>query len=209
MKALNIFFIIFSISIFFVNAQDFKGGIIAGMNTSQIRGDAYLGFNKVGFIFGGFANIDLTKQLKVQYEIIYIGKGSKKPINPDKGQYDLRLIKLNYVEIPVVLTIRHKKPEKTIHKNITYEAGLSYGVLISSKEMDESGETTIIGPFHKSEFAFQLGLNYALTEKTFINFRYSRSILPITGNAVVTRRGIYGGAFNNIICLSLRYQFLK
>ena len=205
MKALNIFFIIFSTSILFVNAQDFKGGIFAGMNVSQVDGDEYAGFNKAGLILGGFVNRDFTKTLTGQLEMIYIGKGSKKPVNPDKGQFDYRFIASDYIEIPVLLKIKYEKLK------LFFETGLSYGILFSSREEDENGEINIprIGPFKKNEFGLILGLNFSITENLSFNTRFAYSILPIANKALLTTWRVYGGSYNRALEFTLRYQFLK
>ena len=52
--------------------QDFKGGIILGLSTSQVSGDDLAGFNKAGLIFGGFTNRILSSRNSLQLEIIYI-----------------------------------------------------------------------------------------------------------------------------------------
>jgi len=203
MKALNIFFIIFSISILFVNAQDFKGGILAGMNVSQVDGDNHAGFNKAGLILGGFVNREFSKTVTGQLEMIYIGKGSKKPVNPDKGQFEYRFISLDYIEIPVLLKIKYEKLK------LFFETGLSYGILFSSKEEDENGEVTLIGPFNKNELGIILGLNFSITENISVNTRFAYSILPVANKALLTTWGIFGGSYNRLIEFTLRYQFLK
>ena len=203
MKALKIFFIIFAISIFFVNAQDFKGGIIAGMNVSQVDGDKYAGYNKAGLILGGYVNREFTKTLTGQLEMIYIGKGSKKPVNPDKGQFEYRFISLDYIEIPVLLKIQYEKLK------LFFETGLSYGILFSSKEEDENGEVTLIGPFKKNELGLILGLNFSITENISVNTRFAYSILPVANKALLTTWRVYGGSYNRALEFTLRYQFLK
>ena len=200
-----VFLIVFHSFILFANAQDFKGGLIAGMDVSQVDGDTHGGYNKAGLIFGGLVNRDFNNKLAWQMEMIYIGKGSKKPVNPDKGQYDYRFIGLHYIEMPVLLKIKYEKLK------LLFEPGLSYGVLFSSKEEDENGEVTspIIGPFKKGEFGLILGLNYSITENISLNTRFAYSILPIANKALITTWRIYGGSYNRLLEFTLRYQFLK
>ena len=112
-------------------AQSFIGGISAGASFSQIDGDKMAGYNKAGLIAGGFVNRQLGGKVSAQLEMLYIGKGSKRGANPNKGIFDYRRISLHYVEVPIVCQYWYKK------LNLTLEAGLSYGVLISSKEEDE------------------------------------------------------------------------
>ena len=39
-----------------MTAQEFKGGFIGGLSTSQLSGDMLGGFNKAGLIIGGFTS---------------------------------------------------------------------------------------------------------------------------------------------------------
>jgi len=209
MKKLCFFFVTWIGFILLANAQDFKGGLIAGVNTSQIDGDGYGGFNKVGFIFGGFVSRNFNEKLTGQFEMIYIGKGSVKPAHPDRGDYTFRKIHLDYIEMPLILKIFPEKLLKKENLKFIFDIGLSYSVLMSNKEMDEFGEVDIIKPFKSGELSYQIGINYAISENLFVNFRSSRSITPIANKVLITSFGIFGGSFNNLISLTLGYQFSK
>ena len=60
-------------------AQNFGGGLITGVSTSQVAGDMLGGFNKIGFIFGVYTDLRVKENMSLQYEITYIEKGSKNP----------------------------------------------------------------------------------------------------------------------------------
>ena len=49
-------FIFYGFLISNLQAQNFGGGIILGLSTSQVSGDALGGFNKAGLLAGVFAN---------------------------------------------------------------------------------------------------------------------------------------------------------
>ena len=51
------FFVAFSFVAKPVYAQQFHGGIIAGIVGSQVAGDTYSGFDKGGIFGGGYVNI--------------------------------------------------------------------------------------------------------------------------------------------------------
>ena len=55
-------------------AQNFGGGLIAGVSTSQVAGDMLGGFNKIGFLFGGYTNLGVKENMSLKYEINYIEK---------------------------------------------------------------------------------------------------------------------------------------
>ena len=62
-----------------VNAQNFGGGVILGLSSSQVGGDDLSGFHKTGGLIGIFVNNSISKLLSVQMEMTYIQKGSKNP----------------------------------------------------------------------------------------------------------------------------------
>ena len=43
-----------------IHAQNFGGGLILGLSTSQVSGDNLGGFNKGGLLFGGFIDLQLS-----------------------------------------------------------------------------------------------------------------------------------------------------
>ena len=56
-KIVILFFLTFFMSD--ISSQNFKGGIITGLNTSQVSGDLLSGFNKLGWIAGGYTKLAL------------------------------------------------------------------------------------------------------------------------------------------------------
>jgi len=56
-------------------AQRFNGGILLGMNASQVDGDTYAGYNKFGS-WRSFCLYPLSKKFDMQLEIKYMGKGA-------------------------------------------------------------------------------------------------------------------------------------
>lgn len=180
-------------------AQSFIGGISAGASFSQVDGDKMAGYNKAGLIVGGFVNKQLGNKVSAQLEMLYIGKGSKRGANPNKGIFDYRRISLHYVEVPVVLQFWYEK------LNLTLEGGLSYGVLISSREEDEYGETILVGPFKKNELGLITGVSYQLSDAFAVGLRFAYSILPIASEIEIINGRRYGGSYNNLICAKLSY----
>ena len=72
-------FIFFGFLISNLQAQNFGGGIILGLSTSQVGGDDLAGFNKAGVLAGVFANKSISELLSLQMEMNYIQKGSNNP----------------------------------------------------------------------------------------------------------------------------------
>ena len=78
-----------------MTAQEFKGGFIGGISTSQLSGDMLGGFNKMGLIIGGFTSRSFSEKISAKLEIVYIQKGSRTPKQDYRHQYSL-----DYINFP-------------------------------------------------------------------------------------------------------------
>jgi hypothetical protein len=185
---------------------EFQGGLKLGICTSQIHGDGFGGFNKVGAIGGPFVTTRISDKLKLQLEMVYCNRGSRDPARPDKGKYDTYKISAHYIDIPILLKMWIWKFE--------LEAGLNNGVFISHSESDENGlipEDLQNVNFSRYELAANLGVNIEINEKWFSNVRFHYSILPINTEGVqfIPTYGFAGGAFNNTLMFSINRRFIQ
>jgi hypothetical protein len=78
----------------------FNAGIIGGLSTSQVDGDQLAGYDKVGIKAGAFVNRKFSEHVSLQMELLFIQKGSRKPINTDDNSYFI--MRLNYIVVPLV-----------------------------------------------------------------------------------------------------------
>ncbi|MEE2953742.1 MAG: porin family protein [Bacteroidota bacterium] len=206
MKNISTLIIILSIALI-SNAQEFKGGIIVGLSTSQLSGDHLEGFNKAGLIFGGFTSRSFSEKISGKMELLYIQKGSKNPEANDYNSTILHEYYLDYIEVPVIL--QYQIQEQTL-----IETGLQIGVLIKSKEQDVNGnEMKHWKDFNKTDFSICLGLNYSLNSNWSLNSRYSNTILfsPVRGHQASDSQGYkkwYNkGQYNSVLSFALQYTF--
>lgn len=179
-------------------AQDFNGGILGGIAASEVSGDRLSGPNKAGIYAGVFVNRYFSPRSSIQMELNYIQKGSRE--NPDSSNnYQSYLLRLNYIEMP--LHYRYDFAERAM-----FEVGLSLGVLVHSYE-EANGSTDVSGPdFYTTDFCFNFGFFYSLTEALQINVRYSNSILPIRPHSSgQTYRG-NKGQYNEVLSFVLYYD---
>lgn len=184
-------------------AQSFKGGVMAGLVTSQVDGDTYSGYNRAGLNAGGYAGIDLSEKFALRMEMKFVQKGAYKRSNPDAGDFENYSLRLNYAEIPVMLKYKYKP-------KISFDAGAGFGYMAGSEWKDDYGVVEGGVPFSKFEISYNIGGYYNLTDRIAFNVRYSYSVLPV-------RKGIYGqryilfswGQFNNVLSFSFYYQFKK
>jgi hypothetical protein len=183
------------------NAQDytFNAGVVAGISTSQVDGDQNAGYNKVGIKAGAFVNRNFSERISTQMELLFIQKGSRRPVNPDDNTYFV--MRLNYIEVPLMLRYQFSK-------KIIGEAGPSFATLIFSEEVDEVGVIKSRPPFHKFDFDVNAGGYYLLSDSWSFNFRFSYSIVPIRPFDSAHPYAFFDrGQFNNVLAMALFYRF--
>lgn len=180
----------------------FFGGLEAGTNFTQIDGDTYAGFNKVGLNIGALVYVRISNIVGASIAFDYTQKGShgvSSTASPALGSYisDYR-VKLNYIEVPVVL---HLLTDRRLH----YEAGLSYAQLLNSSESLYSDPGTVINPdvfyFRKTDVCFIAGLCYQFYNHWFIEGRYQYSLMTIRDQERIPVGG--PAQFNNVFTLRL------
>ena len=191
-----------------VKAQVFRTGLIGGIAGSQIEGDGYGGYKKLGVIIGGYTGIDITERWETQFEVYYINKGSQKNPRPDKGDFDYLRVELDYIEVPVALRFKHH--------HFRFEAGLYYGVLLRDKVEDQFGIRNIQNfPFKKGDFGGFIGIAYYLNDHLSFNLRSKSSLLPIRdfqnkdANIGIFNKLFNRGWYNLDLNFTLRYHFGK
>ena len=181
-------------------SQNIKGGLIAGVSTSQVSGDQLSGFNKAGLTAGALAKTSFSEKSEIEIELLYVQKGSVKNINPDKNDNIYYRLKLNYVEVPLVY--KYKAGDKW-----TFDVGASYGRLIHSSEEDENGEFPSVVPFKKNELSINGGLNYLLFGNVIMNWRISQSVLPVRPHSSGATFRLNRGQYNTVLMFLLKYEF--
>ena len=202
MRSLHVLLILFLWMIVggtFAEAQRFEAGLRIGMAATQVGGDQLEGFDKAGLLGGLFVARDLSERTSLSMEMLYIQKGSRKPVDKDDNSY--YRLRLNYLEVP--LMVRYKAGKKFV-----LEAGPSFGVLVFAQEDDQLGVIEYAPPFNDWELAGNAGLQYLLNEKWNVDVRYSVSVLPVRP----FRSSYYysywdRGQFNEVVQLSFNYSF--
>jgi hypothetical protein len=179
-------------------SQIFKGGVMLGFNGSQVDGDMQSGYDKLGLMGGAFIYTPLSRNLDLQFEIEYMGKGAQSVQNGD--DYNIQFtINLQYIEMPVILRLN------TI-RNFGLEAGLGFGYLFSQSENLSSALQTNQITFNSFELSGILGFNYHINENYSVVARYSYSLIPVAH--VYNDPNYYiSGLYNNLFSVGLCYQF--
>lgn len=131
MKAFRLLFLpVFFLALVFSGekacSQSVLGALSVGINLTQVDGDEFFGYHKVGLNVGPMVILPFgpKKNWSVSMELLYSQKGSH-----HKGQTDTTTywLKQDYAEIPVLFHFTDKKV-------ISVGVGFSYGQLINFKE---------------------------------------------------------------------------
>jgi len=192
--------------------RTFRAGLTAGLNGSQVHGDNASGFDKAGFVGGGFVCTDPSQRFYGQMELQYSMKGSRKQANPNAGDYVSFGIDLDYVEVPFLLRWNYSGKVKT---RFMLELGLTLGALVRAKEYDSFGAIAP-KPYSRAEIALAtgIGIPFGKDQQWVCNLRYTNSIIPVykfPGGPIFDPRPFFRyfnrGFYNNVLGLTLQYRF--
>jgi len=203
-----ILFLVLLVS-FEVDAQRILGGLSVGMNLTQVDGDEYYGFHKVGLNVGPMVILPFgkNKRWSVSMELLYSQKGSHHTGNTDSTTYNF---KLDYLEIPVLVHFTDKKV-------ISGGVGFCYGQLINQKEtfnnqpLDTSYYVQPITGLSNSDISVVADLQIRLWNRLWADLRYQYTMVrlrevqvtdPTNKNNTWTRY-----QFNNVISIRLTWVF--
>ncbi len=184
-----------------VFSQGFKGGFLLGPTVTQVTGDKLAGYDKLGVMGGVFTEFPFTDRTTGRLEMYYIQKGSRHI--PSDADYNKYVLSLQYVEVPVLFQYR-------FYKKWSFQAGLSFAYLISSKERDQNGVLSTIGriPFKKFDISALGGFTYTINDKWMVGGRYSYSILFIRERPDFENISYHNRRqFNDVVQISMYYTF--
>ncbi len=203
-KQLILILLVYFGSIHLFYAQDderFRLILSGGLSGTQVDGDTYGGYNKLGLNSGLYINRKTGDRSEYVFGLSYIQKGSRSNATIQNPNY--YLLRLNYIEVPWLYIYNHKSKYR-------FELGISGSYLFSNYE--ENGMVGAYkGSLKKFDLCYNMGAGYKLNEHLFVNLRYTYSLLPIReynrnvylGN--FWQRNFNRGLYNNCVSLSLNY----
>jgi len=187
----------------------FEGRLILGTNITQVDGDSYSGYHKLGLNTGGMVYIHLSHSIGASIELTYAQKGSRGAHVMESyyvGTYfDKYYLNLNYIELPVLL---HWKQTALLD----FEAGVSYAQLTGSKEWGLADVPVQIFPelnyFNSTDICYVGGATFRLNKHLYANLRMQYSIMPIRPWDRIPPHYFvsYAGEYNNVVTLRLMYR---
>ncbi len=115
------------------NAQGFRLGAKAGANLTKLSGIPFKEEFDLGYHLGGFAEIDFSKKLGIQPEVLFNQVNAKRSSGFNSIYTNLSNpaatsdIKLSYLSIPILLRYN-------VGKMLTLNAGPQFGILVDKHE---------------------------------------------------------------------------
>lgn len=200
-----------------IYGQNFYGGLVAGGTMSQIGGDGRGGFHKVGIVGGAFAGLKLNDDFDIQMELKYIQKGSLSNDFESFPGSDPFLIKLDYIDLPIVMSYNLNKINinDVNLKWMKLEFGLSLDVLVNARQKI-LGQIVLSDPWNRLVVNTVLGVRVDVRENLEVGLRSINSmtsICPVSkypyNNGVVNyvrRLFPFYGMFNDVVQLSIYWK---
>lgn len=179
-----------------------------GLTASQVHGDNYVGFNKLGFVSGAYVGAKFNKTLSLDLGILFIQKGAQKNARPEKQDFTQYYLNLNYIEVPLMLLYKPNRFFITI--------GASYGYLMGHKESNEFGDLTNTKPFRNEEYSVNIGLGMNVYKNLDFEVRSNNSFItimpfgsgfkPYYNNALASY--FNKGYYNNVLVMAFTYKLI-
>jgi hypothetical protein len=181
--------------------QQFNAGFFGGVTASQVDGDSYTGFNKLGFSAGVFVNHHIEYDIYWQAEIKYVTRGVYK--GPSDDDPTLYRSGYHYVEIP--LSVHYLYDQR-----IQFELGTSPEILVKTIFADQDGRidpSSYPDDIRRIGLSVFGGLHYWFNGTTGVGIRYTYSAIPFR-EPQEWNHPRYRGYFHNVICLTVAYRFM-
>ncbi|NNK89787.1 MAG: PorT family protein [Saprospiraceae bacterium] len=167
-----LFFLIVLFSLNFLNAQNaFRGSAVLGLTLAQIDGDGLLGYDKVGMSTGLKLSYEIRKKLDLNMELLYSQRGSQSGF---LGSGDIQKTHLDYLEIPVYVSIKDWYIDGEDYYKIKLHAGLTYGYLMNITSANGLYEEDIT-KFNTTDISWMIGPSYSINARWTFTARFTRS----------------------------------
>lgn len=184
-----------------ISAQNLGGGLVLGMNLSQIDGDNEGGFRKPGAALGGYVSFRLSDKLELQPEILFdqIGSVSQNGFFSNRFNYFSFPLLINF-QIPIILGDERRM--------LKLQAGPVPSVLLSAKDKLLSPTNNDITESSKSvDIRIGLGAVFELKPALSFSLRWNYSMVPFAKGT--SNRFPLGGPWHEYLQISLRLALVE
>lgn len=158
--------------------ENTRYGVKAGVNFAELFGADAIpeSDRKVGYSFGVYATYKLSKEVKIQPEIIWSLQGEKSKV---KGRYDI-----SYLNIPVMV--------KWTHGPFYTEVGPQLGLQTISTSTAVP-DSIRLKNFETFDVSFNLGAGVTFWEDWMLGIRYSQGLTNLVQGRDLKNSVIYIG----------------
>jgi hypothetical protein len=195
----------------FSNAQEAKFGVKAGLNLSTLSGN-YVEQSQIqpGFVFGGFAAVNLSDKFIFQPELLFSFQGSAYRNYYNFGNiqsYEQDNLNLNYLLLPIMA-------KYYVAKKFSIAVGPQFGFLLTARTnffsytdagngyVDSESED-VKDQFKTFDFGINIGGGYDFTDKWGIDLRYTFGL----NNAAQNTDGSNYKTNNQVLSVTGSYKF--
>ena len=170
--------------------QHFRAGVAAGVNLSQIEGDAQQGYHKIGASIGVKGAYCFKPNFDLSAELLYNARGTRDnpfddPYAADNKQLRLKA-NLNYADVLLAANFHFAPDKDNNYYRQSLQVGVSYGRLLSSSVavkwsnfQDKLLADNILDGLKKDDIAFVVGYSFFFTSRLGIAVKHGVSLRPI------------------------------
>jgi len=171
------------------------------MNAAQVDGDDVAGYTKIGFNGGLGTFIMLPKNFSVGFEMLYSQKGATTTKNIGSPQFDNYKLKLDYIDIPVMISYHDKQ-------RAIFGLGVIVNNLVRAKEERDINPNDI-PPFEYKRLVVEAMANvsFHFSKKFGMNLRFAYSLMDIGKEKYSVSNMKDGSQRNNYFSARLFYLF--
>lgn len=198
--------------------KSFWGGVVAGINCSQVDGDTYSGFHSAGLNAGGLVYWTFAKSAAASMGFMFSQKGShgvNESYSPYGGAYFAKYkLRLNYIEVPVVFHYMFQNYLLGFNGKYLLGVGGAFNALLGNKEsMEDMGSLVDFDegdyPFNKSTFDVIGSLGLLLGSHLILEARYQYGLTPLRETQYVPALNSTMGGRNQLNnTMSFRFIYL-
>ncbi|MBC6995081.1 PorT family protein [Lewinella lacunae] len=163
----------------------FEAGLVLGANLSQVDGDAYAGYRRLGIETGIKGIVRLSDRFYFSVQWLYSQRGSRPSSREELRDFGNSInIGIYYVELPFLLHIAPGDKKKGIFP-VELFTGFSVGRLIRSK-IQETGANVRFYPFlqineirdqfNPTDLSHLVGIQYNVSQEVAFYLKHTMSL---------------------------------
>jgi hypothetical protein len=196
--------------------QHFRAGIAAGVNLSQMEGDAQQGYHKIGVSIGAKGAYCFKPNFDVSAELLYNSRGSQANPFVAKSDFTDKSIhlkaELNYADVLLAANFHFMPNNNNTFYRQSLQIGIAYGRLLSSNITTFRGnypdvalENDIQNKLKNDDIGFVVGYSWFLTARLGICAKHTFSLRNIYYNPT---EGALSREYVNFIPYNLSVQLV-